>query len=232
MDRVFTKLKSRISSLECMINVYVRRPEWFLGADASLELLAAVIALFVAFASYRVYKLTSGKKYLAFMLSFALMTLSFLSRSVTDFILEELFFTVPNSIAGNIFFAGYLGHIFLALLSYLLLISITLDIKDKKLIYLLGLILIPSMLISASYYLSFYGLSLILLAFITHSYWRNYKKVCKGSACMVFVGFALLTLAQAFFLLDTINANFYVIAHLSQAAGFISLLVTLIKTLK
>lgn len=215
-----------------MLNVFVRRPEWFLGVDASLELLAAIITFFVAFASYKVYRMTSGRKYFYFSASFALLTLGFLTRAVTDFILEELLITVPEPYTGALFFGGYVTHIFLTLAAYLVLIKITFNIKDKKLMALLALILVPGLLLSGSYYISFYGLSMIMLAFITSTYWTNYRKVCKGSACMVFTAFLLLTTSQALFLLDMLNVNLYVAAHIAQAAAFLTLLATLIKTLK
>ncbi len=215
-----------------MFNVYLRRPDWFLGVDASLELLAAIIAFSVAFASFRVYRMTSGKKYAIFTLSFAMLTMSFLMRALTDFVLEELLLKVPDSLTGTIFFVGYVAHIFLALVSYLMLVIISLRIKDRKIISLLSLILIPSLLISGSYFLSFYGLSLILLSFITFAYYINYRNVCVGSACLVFLAFLLLTLAQAQFLLDAVLSHFYVTAHITQAAGFFVLLLALIRTMK
>src|SRR3990172_9903106 len=102
-----------------MVSVHLQGPQWFFGADASLEAFAAVIAFCVAFASLRVYRVTREQKYGYFTASMALLTLSFLARAITDTLLEELLFTVPSELSGMIFFIGYVTHIILALVAYL-----------------------------------------------------------------------------------------------------------------
>ncbi len=214
-----------------MVSVHMQGPQWFFGADASLEAFAAVIAFCVAFASLRVYRVTRERKYGFFTASMVLLTLSFLSRAITDALLEELLFTIPSNISGMIFFIGYVLHILLALTAYVLLVIITHKITDKSIIALLFLILVPSIMISGSYFLSFYGLSAILLAFVAFSYYQNYRKVCKASACLVFLSFLLLAIAQLLFLFEAVYDPLYVAAHVTQAAGYMVLLFALVKTL-
>ncbi|MCX6708865.1 MAG: hypothetical protein NTW67_04445 [Candidatus Woesearchaeota archaeon] len=213
-----------------MVSVHLG-PSWFFGADACLEALASVIAFFVALASFRVYRLTKERKYGYFTVSMVLLTLSFLSRAVTDALMEEILFKVPARLVGSIFYAGYVAHILLALVAYLLLFMITHKLADKRVIALLFLILIPSLLLSGSYYMSFYGISALLLGFIALAYWQNYRKVCKLAACLVFASFSLLTVAQLLFLLEAHLKLFYVAAELTQAAGYLLLLFALIKTM-
>ena len=214
-----------------MVSVHLQGPQWFFGADASLEAFAAVIAFCVAFASLRVYRVTREQKYGYFTASMALLTLSFLARAITDTLLEELLFTVPSELSGMIFFIGYVTHIILALVAYLILVIVTHKITDKRIIFLLFLLTLPSLLISGSYFLSFYGLSAILLAFTAFSYYQNYRKICKASACLVFIAFLLLTISQVLFLLEAVYDPLYVGAHVTQAAGYLVLLFALIKTL-
>ncbi|VVB81488.1 Uncharacterised protein [uncultured archaeon] len=213
-----------------MVSVHLG-PAWFFGADACLEALASVIAFFVALASFRVYRLTKERKYGYFTVSMVLLTLSFISRAVTDALMEEIVFKVPAGLVGSIFYIGYVAHILLALGAYLLLFIITHKLADKRVIALLFLILIPSLLLSGSYYMSFYGISALLLGFIALSYWQNYRKVCKLAACLVFVSFSLLTVAQILFLVESHLELFYVAAELAQAAGYLLLLFALIKTM-
>ncbi len=214
-----------------MVNVYIHGPEWFFGVDAILESGAALIALCVTLASFRIYLMTREKKYAYFTSSFGLLTLSFLSRAITDALLEDVFFKLPAEIAAKVFFTGYVAHILLALTAYVLLLIVTHKITDKRLIALLFLIMVPSLLLSGSYFLSFYGLSAIFLAFIALSYYQNYKKVCKATACLVFISFTLLTLAQVLFLLETIYNFLFVAAHVTQAAGYLVILFALIKAM-
>lgn len=221
-----------------MVNVYLHGPKWFFGADASLTACAALIAFLVAWWSLRLYNMTKEKKYAYFTASFALLTLSFLARAIADLLLEEVVIAVPANLAGLVFFYGYIAHILLALTAYILLIIITHKITDKRIIALLFLILIPSMLLSGSYYLSFYGLSMIFLAFIAAAYYQNYRKVCSAASCMVFIAFVLLAFAQLQFLLEgvrilmlePVRAYFYVGAHITQALGFLLILIALLKT--
>jgi len=219
-----------------MINVYLHGPQWFLGVDAALEALAAVIALLVALVAHKAYRLTGEKKYFYFTGSIYLLTLSFLSRAVTDAVVRQIFFEIPDSIAGIVFYLGYVVHILLAFVAYIILIAITHKIYDKRVLALLFLTLIPSLLLSGSYYRTFYGLSLIFLAFITLAYYQNYRKVNNLASFTVFVAFALLTLAQLQFLLQGFyiwSANiwntFYVTSHVTQALGYLSLFIALLK---
>lgn len=222
-----------------MVSVYLHGPKWFFGADASLMAFAALIAFCVAFAAFRLYRMTRERKYAFFTASFVLLTFSFLARAATDTLLEGLVYSVPEYLAGFIFLYGYVVHILLALTAYVVLIIITHKITDLRVIALLFFIMIPSMLLSGSYYLSFYGLSMILLAFIATAYYQNYKKVCSTASCLVFIAFVLLAFAQVQFLLEgfriaalaSVKPHLYVTAHITQATGFLFILFALIKTL-
>lgn len=206
-------------------------PSWFFGVDAILEAFASLIALFVALASWRVYRMTGGKKYGFFTVGMFLLMFSFVSRAVTDALIEGIFLKVPEQLVKYVFLVGYVAHIFLALTAYLLLIIITHKIVDKKVIALLFFLVVPSMLLSGSYYLSFYGLSAILLAFVALAYFQNYQKVCSLSACFVFSGFVLLTFAQLLFLAEILYKPLYAGAQIVQAFGYLLLLIALVKTL-
>ena len=136
---------------------------------------------------------------------------------------------MQKELAGAVFLAGYVVHIFLALVAYLILIIITHDIKDKRIIALLFLIIIPSLFLSGSYFLSFYGLSTIFLAFIAGSYYKNFRKCSTGASCLVFIAFLLIALSQAQFLLETVADYWYVTAQVTQALGYMTLLLALLK---
>lgn len=210
-----------------MVSVHLG-PSWFFGVDAGLEALAALIAFSVTVAALRIYKISGDKKYFYFTTSFVLLTLSFLARAITDFLLEELIWHIPAHILTKVFFYGYVSHIFLALGAYVILFSITHKINNPRVIALIALLLIPAMLISGSYFISFYVISLLFLAFISAAYFKNYKKVCTTPSCTVFIAFILITLAQAFFLFETTTKLWYVAAQLAQAAGYLTLLASLL----
>lgn len=224
-------LKSKMPRSDFMLNIYLPRPEWFFGVDATLELCAGVIALLIALASFKLYRVTHERSYKYFLASFILLGGSFLSRAVADAFLAQHFLQVPSKIVGLIFFAGYMGHIFLALAGYLLLIASTYKIEDKRLILMMFLLLIPALALSGSYFLSFYVMSIILLIFVAWSYGQNYRKVRSPTSALVFGAFVLLTLAQPQFILDMLSNSWYVTAHVTQALGYVVLLVALLRIL-
>lgn len=213
-----------------MVTVHLG-PSWFFGADAILEGLAALIAFCVTLASFKVWKITKVKKYGVFTTSFALLTLSFLARAITDTLVEGIIYKVPQEYIAKVFFLGYVTHILLALIAYVTLLVVTHNITDRRITALIYFTLIPSLLLSGSYFLSFYGLSAIFLAFITVAYYHNYKKVCKATACLVFISFLIITASQVLFLLEAVYDPLYVIAHVTQALGYLTLLFALIKAL-
>lgn len=211
-----------------MVSITLQGPPWFFGVDATLEAIIAVIAFFVTVASLRVWRVTKEPKYGWFTASFGLLTLSFLSRALTDTIVEELLFACPKEYLPMVFYFGYLTHIVLALIAFIMLFTVTHKIENKSVVALLYLILIPSLILSSSYFLSFYGISFAILLFITIAYYLNYKKVQNVPSGMVFVAFLLLTLAQAFFLFEAVNDWWYVFAQASQAMSFVLLLLALL----
>jgi hypothetical protein len=212
-----------------MVNVILQGPKWFFGVDAGLGFLSMLIAALVAVMAYKVYKMTREKKYAFFSVSFALLTFSYLSRAWTDVLLQGEMTRLPERLVGTVFFVGYVLHIFSALTAFLLLIFVTYKLQDKRIIALLYLILIPSMLLSGSYFLSFYGLSIIFLSFITYAFYGNYKKVRTKTALLVASAFTLITFSQVAFLLEAIHDLWYVAAQISQFAGYMILLIALIK---
>lgn len=233
-----------------MVNVLLQTPPWFFGVDATLEAAAAAIAFLVVWASYRVYRLSGDKTHKYFTISFFLLTLSFFSRALTDALLENLLFiSVPQAYTGALFYLGYVAHIFLAIAAYIIIFALTHKLYDKRILVFLFLITAPALLLSGSYFISFYGLSAVFLAFITYAYYQNFRKVCTGTSCLVFVSFAFLTATQIIFLCESILPQYigqmqgmydfavslkhriYVAAHAAQAAGYFTLFVALLKTL-
>ena len=229
-DALSTKLKSPNAKSAGMLNIYLPRPDWFFGVDATLELCAGIIAILIALGSYKLYRVTHERSYKYFLASFILLGGSFFSRAIADAFLGKFFHVSPHMI-GLIFFCGYIGHIFLALAAYLLLIASTYKIEDKRLIVMMFLLLVPALALSGSYFLSFYVVSIILLIFLVWSYAQNCRKVRSVTSTCVFFAFGLLLLAQPQFILDMLSNSWYVTAHVTQAAGYLILLVALLRIL-
>lgn len=214
-----------------MISAYLSGPEWFLSVAGCIEAFAALIIFVVAFLAARIYRITHERKYLSFSASFILLSISFLVKAITDGLLSGTLVKLTESSATSVFFFGYVAHIFLALTAYAILVIITHKIEDKRVIALIFALLVPSLLLSGSYFISFYTISIILLAFVTHAYYRNFRNVCSLSSCLVFIAFALLTLSQAQFLLQRMGDMWYITGNITQAAAFFTMLVALGRVL-
>lgn len=204
-----------------MVQVVLHGPEWFFGMDALLEGITAVIAILVCLVALRAFKVTREKKFLAFSACFGLLSLSFGVRALTDIVLEKVL------LSGEIFLIGYIAHIVLAISSYLALVIINQKIKPLSTRILLYVLTIPFILLSGSYFLSFYGASFILLAFIAFSYWKNCQKICSVPSYLVFMGFTFIALAQPQFLLEVFAEEWHVAAHVTQFIGYLLLLFAL-----
>lgn len=205
-----------------MTTLLLHGPDWFFGLDACLEGATALIALFIFAAAYRAYKISGSRNFLAFSAGFGLLAISFGLRAATDLLIRDA------AQSGIVFFVGYVGHIFLALCAYLLLIILAYKIERASICFLLFLLTLPSVLISGSYFLSFYGLSTILLMYIAYYYWHNCKRTCTVPSYFVWIAFVLITLAQPQFLLEVFSNLWYVSAHVTQFTGYLLLLFALV----
>ena len=115
------------------------------------------------------------------------------------------------------------------LLAFLILVLVSLKIKDKKMIVLLiYLLIISTTLVSASYVV-FHVTLLIMLAILFLSYRKNYLKVKSLNAGMVMYSFLALLVSQVFFIFDGLVENFYVIGESIQVIGYLILLVAIMK---
>src|SRR4030042_1204458 len=131
-----------------MVTAQIISPKWFLGVDATFELIAAAIAIAVALTAYKIYKLTKSRSHRTFAIAFGLMFLGFAARGFADIIIEQLIrFTpamaqalpaVPGmSRTAFVFLSGYISHILFVLAAYILLLIVTYRIKDRALMLLI-----------------------------------------------------------------------------------------------
>ncbi|RLE45493.1 hypothetical protein DRJ22_04245 [Candidatus Woesearchaeota archaeon] len=229
-----------------MVLIQVNSPNWFFGVDCFLELGASLITFLVFLVAIKVYKFTKQKRYFFLAGSFLLLSGSFAARALTDLVIEGL---IPARVeylvtkapvlqgffpgAGNfLVYAGFVTHIMLALTSYLILVILTNKIQSKALMLLLFATILPQVLISGSYFLSFYYLTTVMLCFISFAFLRNCFRQKGVTSLLVSIAFILIAFAQIQFLLATLNTLFHVSAHITQFIGYVILLAALKVILK
>lgn len=223
-----------------MVTGIITGPNWFFGIDSVLEGISMLICLSVFIFSFKIYRIAKERRHLYFSSAFALLTLAFLVRSVTNIIIH--FRTVsdwgmehlPKIVLAKsvlsvpkIFLLGYGLHIAFTLSALALLAVLCLKVEDKKPFFLMLLIMFVLVYFSGSYFTSFYALALILLFFISYQYLKNYLEKKTATTMLTFIAFLLLTLAPIAFLLQKFFGMFFVVAYLLQFMGFFMMSIAL-----
>jgi len=230
-----------------MVHVQISSPKWFFGLDGSFELIAAVITLIVAIAAWKIWRMTKERRHGWFSLAFIFLSAGMAARGIADLVIEKVVTCAPAlrealpaapgmTRTAFVFIAGYLSNILFTLVAFIILVCLAFRIRDKAIALLLFLLVIPTLMISASYFLSYYWLSMILLAFIAFGHYRHCRETKKGKT--VTMAFIFLGLAQVQFMLSAVNALtpfvkdiVYVTAHSTQILGFLMILLAFIKTI-
>jgi hypothetical protein len=205
----------------------VRGPEWFFGLDSLFEGFAFIALLLVTLFSFKAYRFTRDKKFRTFSVGFALMTLGILFRALADF-----FVYADVSVKPLIMLVLYGGYMALTLVSLIVLFALTLKTRQKAPFVALLLVSLVLIMLSVSYRLSFHAIAVILLAFISYHFIRNFFEKKSLCALMVCSSFVLLALAQVAFIFDIVKQKYYIIGHLIHLVAFAALLAALIRMLK
>ncbi len=221
-----------------MVNLFFSpyySPVWFAGIDMIIELLGVIVALIIAFYSYKIFRILKEKKYAHFSLAFIFIAASFFVR-VAAYALN-FFIKPPASIYASqdivrhianislIRIFGIFIPIILMLAAFMVLIVISTGTKDKKLVSLLFILSFMSSFLGV--FLDqfwYYLIAFILLAYVAHSFFINYKNNKKTSSLIVFVSFAIFAFSQLMFAFSAIHKYCYVIAEIVQLVSFLMLL--------
>lgn len=223
-----------------MVTGIITGPNWFFGIDSVLEAISMLICLSIFIFSFKIYRLTKERRQLYFSSAFALLTLAFLVRSVTNLVihfrtvsdwgmkhLPEIIVAKSILSVPKIFLIGYGAHIAFTLISLALLAVLCLKVEDKKPYFLMLLVMFVLVYFSGSYFTSFYTLSLILLFFISYQYCQNWRLKKTATTFITFISFSFLTLTSIAFLMQKLFGVFYVVAHILQFIGFLAMSVAL-----
>lgn len=229
-----------------MVNLFFSpfwSPKWFAGFDLAIELLCMIVAIIITAYSYKIFKFIKEKKYFYFSLAFffisgaffvrvAVYALNFLihppaTLNLTQEMVRELAKISALKVLGTFI------PIILMLAAFMVLISISLNIKEKKVISLLFILSFISSFLGVFLHQAwYYIISFTLLAYISNYFLTNYKQKRTSTSLVVFVSFAIFALSQFMFVMSTLHRPCYVIAEIVQLVSFVMLLVGFILVLK
>jgi len=216
-------------------------PRWFYGLDSGFELIAMLITLFIAIYSFRIFLLTKLRKYLYFTLAFILISVSYLLKSIGDYIVfNSLVGRMPNLVSAiskvtplpNLYDIGILAYIFLMFAGFMILVAIFMKIKSIRTVSLLFIFVLILAFLSQSRFIAFHLTLFIMLLYIAVHLLFNHAKKRTFNSFLVLYGMASLMVAQIFFILLMVGPFYYVVGHVVQMFGFLLMLINMLLVLK
>ncbi|MGM5484302.1 MAG: hypothetical protein ACQEP1_00315 [Nanobdellota archaeon] len=214
---------------------FVFGPEWFFGIDSVLDIFSVLVALVIAFYSYRFYRLAGKRNYKFFALAFTLFSLAFLSKVLTNSVIYNGFLETLDlgmiSLFGYVitmkeffYIGGYLGYRLLLLLGlagiYMVSYKKTSEMDIGLLFYLFFVVCI----LSHYQFIFFHITALILLGFINYFYFGNYFSKRKLTTLLIAVSFMLMFVSHALFILTHFSPLYYVVGEVVHVISFILLM--------
>jgi len=217
-------------------------PRWFVGFDSLMEFVAFIIAVAIAYQAFKGYRLTKQKTLLYVHFSFAVLSAGLLIDSLAGFL--GILARAPKGLVAFTL-VGYTIYFLAQVLAYVILIfayvsqtrTLSTTSVSLSLVPLFGLVALQAAPVPAIKLLSplieYHPVSEIVLLFlvfyITVQTGLNYSATKDANAFLVFLGFLLLALSHLLFILIPFSSLLFVIGHLLQLFGFVSLLSMLLR---
>jgi hypothetical protein len=204
-----------------------------------MELVAFIIALAIAYQALKGYRLTKQRTLWYIHLSFAALSAGLLVNSFLGF-LGIIAYTLRSIVALSLI--GYMIYFLAQLVAYGLLIyayvshtrTLNTTSSTAMLASLFGFVTLQATPIRLLGPLVEYHpipeiVLLLLVMYIAIQTGLNYSATKDRNALLVFLAFLLLALSHLFFILEPFSALFFVVGHILQLLGYISLLTMLLR---
>ncbi|MBS3146420.1 hypothetical protein J4471_01870 [Candidatus Woesearchaeota archaeon] len=214
-----------------MAVTYYFAPSWFITFGIVFEALFAIILITISLTAYRFYQVSKQYKLKLFSLAFGSIALYYIIKSLinANLIASENISRAQLLDLGQLSLAA---HIFFMLAGLIILLYISLNLKNNRLFSLLILIIFVTAFVSRNNITIFYVISTILLAYITLHYYEIYKKKPQHNTLLVCIAFLLLLLANLDFILTSVHSIFYVLGHFIEFTSYLLFLINLILVFK
>ncbi len=232
VHKLFKHLPSGVVTMASI----VFSPGWFQGVDGLFELFSGVVALLITFASWKAYKLTQEGKFKLFSIAFSFITLSFIARLITALSVlietaEDTFEPVKHQLNEfeTVFSFGRLFYVLLVLAGYLILLVVSMNIRNQRVIALLAILTFILALVAHNSNMWIYTILLTLLFFITIHFYENYQQRKTSSALWCFLAFVLLMAETLLFMAGTLYPALYVAAYVMRLTAYMLMLKVVVK---
>jgi hypothetical protein len=204
-----------------------------------MELIAFIIAVAIAYQALKGYRLTKQKTLWYVHLGFAALSAGLLIDSFAGFlgiVARTLRGTVALSLIGyEIYFLAQLvayGLLIYAYVSHTRTLNTTTSTAILSSLFgFVALQALPIRLLGP--FVEYHPVSeiilLLLVTYIAIQTGLNYSATKDRNALLVFLAFLLLALSHLFFILEPFTESFFVIGHMLQLLGYVSLLSMLVR---
>ncbi len=227
-----------------MFNLFAT-PDWFNHLDIIFTAVTLLISLLISAYGWKIYKLSSDRRFAYFSFSFLLVSLAFLFKLIT---LGNVYFAPVREITGeilrpitksggetyrNLFYrVGFFLQMASLLGSWLLIYLVSQKSRSRLkkyheltqiglFVYLVLLIAIVSTFVVPVFFVT----SLVLLSLIVLNYYRNYLNTGKDNAWLVMVAFFLILLGHLAFIFIQYWEVLYFAGMSLMSLGFLLILI-------
>lgn len=179
--------------------ITLQNPPLFYTIDTALQVLSMFIALLIMGFSYKAYRFTKDKRYYYYSVAFALIAAAFFIRGLSNVVIYYLI-PSPETHLLPMFNWGIFAFRILMMLAFTGIMLMTLKITDRRVVLLLLVFALFSGIASRDHNTAFYILYIIVLGATSTQLYLNYQQKKTRLGLGTFGIFAILTLAQVFFL--------------------------------
>ena len=210
-----------------MIRMALPLPRWFLGFDATMEIISGIICLAIGYFSVKGYKTTSERTLLFLNISFSFLGVGLLMDGFLSIYVYYLkIFRSRVLVSPIILGFGSWIFFFTEIFAYGLLAY---TYASRTFGMTAGVLAVPIIFKDISPLVEI--ILIFLLAYLAYQSMVNYSIKRHSRSLLVLIGFTLLLLSHVLFLTSTSYSLAYVVAHLAQFAGFSSFLAMLTRVL-
>jgi hypothetical protein len=218
-----------------MSNFYLV-PEWFFELGIGLEILFAVVSFIVSWYAFKLYKLSEQREIRLFSISFALISLSYVIKSILMlFVLSNVESGMRALNIGKLQMIGIVSvyaHIALFTLGIVTLAYMTLKKENCKAYLLLVSLTFFGIILGKDHLYAFSVISSVILLYITLNYLFEYLHNKNNKTLLIFTAFAFLFISGAGFALAPSYYLNFVFGHLIELASYLLIILSLILTIR
>ncbi|MBI5065219.1 hypothetical protein HZA97_03185 [Candidatus Woesearchaeota archaeon] len=211
-------------------------PQTFFALGATFEVFAAIAAFLVGFFGLKVYNYASDRKYYWFSLAFFFISISFFAGSFVHLLLYMNLKENLLDLFKIIDFAISSVYVVLILSAYTLLLSVSSDLRNKRLV--LFILLLANVFVFASsgneqLLRNFFLVQFLIILFVTSNYFENFARKTNTTTFLSFISFASMAVGHAQLyarsLLTYLSPVLYMGGYLFILFGYLILLLSMAR---